>query len=307
MEENLPATLETQVQFLGQEDPLEKGMVTHFSNLAWENLWTEEPGGLQSMGSKKVRHGWAPNEWVTYHLPWFRHCCSVTQSCLILCDPMDYKCQASLSFTISQSLLKLRSIESMMLSNHFIQCCSLLLLSSIFPSIRAFSNESALHIRWPKYWSFSFSINPSKEYSGLIPFRMDWFALLAVQTTLKSLLQPHSLKASLPQRSAFMVQLSQPYVRASLIAQLVKNLPAMQDTPVWSLGWEDPRRRALQSTLVFSPGESHGQRSLAGQSQKVRRDWSVLACMHAQRTKCRQKTRTLSFMDQLWPYTINKC
>ena len=211
MEENLPATLETQVQFLGQEDPLEKGMVTHFSNLAWENLWTEEPGGLQSMGSKKVRHGWAPNEWVTYHLPWFRHCCSVTQSCLILCDPMDYKCQASLSFTISQSLLKLRSIESVMSSTHLILCRPLLLLPSIFPSIRVFSNESVLHIRRPKYWSFS--ISPFSEYSGLVSFRIDEYDLLAVQRTLKSLLQHHNSKASILQHSAFfMVQISQPYM-----------------------------------------------------------------------------------------------
>ena len=94
--------------------------------------------------------------------------------------------QASLSFTISQSLLKLMPIESVMPSNHLILCHPLLLLPSIFPSIRVFSNESALHIRWPKYWSFSFSISPSKEYSGLIFFRIDWFDLLVVQGTLKS-------------------------------------------------------------------------------------------------------------------------
>ena len=104
-------------------------------------------------------------------------------------------CQASLAFTISQSLLKLMSIESMMLSNHLIHCCLLLLLPSIFPSIRVFSSESALCIRWPKYWSFSFSISPSNEYSGLISFRLDWFDLFAVHGTLKSLLQHHSLKA----------------------------------------------------------------------------------------------------------------
>ena len=93
--------------------------------------------------------------------------------------------QASLSFTISQSLLKLMSVESVMPSNHLILCCPLLLLPLIFPSIRVFSNESLLHIRWPKYWSFSFSISPSNEYSGLISFRMDWLDLLAVQGTLK--------------------------------------------------------------------------------------------------------------------------
>ena len=103
--------------------------------------------------------------------------------------------QASLSFTISQSLLKLMSTESVMPSNHFILCHSNILLPSIFSSIRVFSNESALHIRWPKYWSFSFSISPSNEYSGLISFRIDWFDLLAVQGTLKSLLQHHNLKA----------------------------------------------------------------------------------------------------------------
>ena len=117
--------------------------------------------------------------------------------------------QASLSFTISQSLLKLMSIESMMPSNLLILCCPLLLLPSIYPSIRVFSNESFLCIRWPKYWSFSFSINPSNEYSGLISFRMDWLDLLAVQGTFKSLLQHHSSKASILQRSAFfIVQLS---------------------------------------------------------------------------------------------------
>ena len=111
-----------------------------------------------------------------------------------------------------QSLLKLMSIESMMTSNHFILCRPLLLLPSIFPSIRVFSNESALHIRWPKYWSFSFSINPSNEYSGLISFRIDCFDLLAVQSTLKSPLQHHSSKASILWCSAFvMVHLSHPY------------------------------------------------------------------------------------------------
>ena len=103
-------------------------------------------------------------------------------------------CQASLSITNSRSLLKLTFIESVMPSNHLILCCSLLLLPSIFPSIRVFSNESVLHIRQPKYWSFSFSISPSNEYSGLISFRIDWLDLLAVQGTLKSLLQHHSSK-----------------------------------------------------------------------------------------------------------------
>ena len=110
--------------------------------------------------------------------------------------------QASLSFTIPWSLLKLMSIESVLPSHHLILCHPLLLLPSIFPSIRVFSKESVLHIRWPKYWSFSFSISPSNEYSGLISFRIDWFDVFAVQGTLKSLLQHHSSKASILQRSA---------------------------------------------------------------------------------------------------------
>ena len=121
--------------------------------------------------------------------------------------------QASLSFTNSQSLLKLMSIQSVMSSNHLILYHLLLLLPSIFPSISVFSNESVLHIRWPKYWSFSFSIGPSNEYSGLISFRMDWLDLLAVQGTLRSLHQHHSSKASILQLSAFFrVQLSHPYM-----------------------------------------------------------------------------------------------
>ena len=120
--------------------------------------------------------------------------------------------QTSLSFTISQSLLKLKSIELVMPFNHLILCRPLL-LPSIFPSIRVFSSESALHIRWPKYWRLSFSINPSNEYSGLISFSIDWLDLLAVQGTLKSLLQHHSLKASVIQCSVFlMIQLSHPYL-----------------------------------------------------------------------------------------------
>ena len=120
--------------------------------------------------------------------------------------------QASLSFTISWGLLKLMSIESETPSNHLILCCPLLLLPSILPSIRVFSYELALPIGWPKYWSFSFSIIPSNEYSGLIFFRIDWFDLLVVQGTLKSLLQHHNLKASILWCLAFfMLQLSHPY------------------------------------------------------------------------------------------------
>ena len=121
--------------------------------------------------------------------------------------------QASLSITNSWSLLKLMSIKSVMPSSHLILCRPLLLLPSIFPNIKGFSNESVLRIRWPKYWSFSFSISPSSEYSGLISFKMDWLDLLAVQGTLKSLLQHHSSKASILRGSAFFIaQLSHPYM-----------------------------------------------------------------------------------------------
>ena len=131
----------------------------------------------------------------------------------LFATPWIAACQASLSITNSRSSLRLTSIESVMPSNHLILCHPLLLLSSIFSSIRIFSNESVLCISWPKYWSLSFNISPSKEYPGLISFRMDWFDLLAVQGTLKSVLQHHSSKASILQRSAFFtVQLSHPYM-----------------------------------------------------------------------------------------------
>ena len=135
---------------------------------------------------------------------------SVPQSCPTLCDPAH---QASLSITNSQSPPKPMSIVSVMPCNHLILCHPLLLLPLIFPRIRVFPNESALCIRWPKYWSFSFNISPSNEYSGLISFRMDWLDLLGVQGTLKSLLQHHGSKASILQHSAsFIVQLSHPYM-----------------------------------------------------------------------------------------------
>ena len=122
-------------------------------------------------------------------------------------------CQASLSITNSRSSFRLTFIESVMPSSHLILCHLLLLLPSIFPSNRVFSNESALYFRWPKYWSFSFNISPSNEHPGLISFGMDWLDLLAVQGTLKNLLQPHSSKASILRRSAFFtVQLSHPYM-----------------------------------------------------------------------------------------------
>ena len=131
----------------------------------------------------------------------------------LFATPWIAACQASLSITNSRSLLKLMSIESVMPSNHLILCRPLPLLPSIYPSLRVFSNESVLHIRWLKYWSFSFSISPFNEYSGLISFRMDWMDLLVLQGTLKSFLQHHSAKASILHHSAFFTdQLSHPYM-----------------------------------------------------------------------------------------------
>ena len=148
--------------------------------------------------------------------------------------------QASLSITNSQSLLKHMSIELVIPSNHLIFCRPLRFLASIFSSIKVFSNESVLHIRWPKYWSFSFSISPSNEYSGLISVRIDWFDLLAVQGTLKSLLQHHSSKASILGCSAFFIlQLSHPHPWR-------RNWPPLSVLP-WKIPWtEEPG--GLQST-----------------------------------------------------------
>ena len=138
---------------------------------------------------------------------------SVAQLCLTLCDPMDCITPGPPSITNSWSLLRRMSIELVMPSNHLILFCPLLLLPSVFPSLRIFSSESALHIRWTKYWRFSFSISPSSEYSVLISFRMDWLDLLAVQRTLKSLPQHHSSKALILWCSAFFIgQLSHPFM-----------------------------------------------------------------------------------------------
>ena len=140
--------------------------------------------------------------------------CSVAQSCPALCDPVDCSTPGlPVHHQLLEFTLKLMSIESVMPSSHLILCRPLLLLPPIPPSIRVFSNESVLHIRWPKYWSFSFSISPSNEHPGLISFRMDWLDLLTVQETLKSLLQHHSSKASILWSSAFFtVQPSPPYL-----------------------------------------------------------------------------------------------
>ena len=148
---------------------------------------------------------------------------SVAQSCPMLCDPMDFSTPGFPVITNSWSLLKLMSIESVMPSNHLILSHPLLLPPSIFPSIRVFSNESVLHIKWPKYWSFSFNISPSNEYWGLISFRIDWLDLLAVQGTLKSLLQHHSSKALILQHSVFfIVQLSHPFMNTGKSIALTK-------------------------------------------------------------------------------------
>ena len=137
---------------------------------------------------------------------------SVAQLCPTLCDPMNHSMQGLPVHHQLPEFTKLMSIESVMPSNHLILYQPLLFLPSIFPSIRVFSNKAVLHIRWPKDWSFSFGITPSNEYSGLISFRMDWLNLLAVQRTLKSLPQHHSSEASVLRHSAFMVQLSHPYM-----------------------------------------------------------------------------------------------
>ena len=233
----------------------------------------------------------------------------------LLMTPWTAVRQASLSITNSWSLLKLMSIESVMPSNHLILYCHLLLLPSIFPSIRVFSNESVLHVRWPKYWSFSFSISPSNEYSGLISCRMDWLTLLAVQETLKSLLQHHSSKASILLCSAFfIVQLSHPYMTtgktiawtiwtfvdkvmsllfnmlsrlviwASLVAQRLKHLPGMQETWVRSLGQEDSLEKEMaphSSTLAWRiPWREEPGRLQSMGSQRVRHDWATSLHFH---------------------------
>ena len=170
---------ETWVWFLGWKEPLEGGMATHSSMLAWKCHGQKRLVMLQSMGSQRVWLDLATKQQTSVQ--------SLNYDRLFV-TPWTVACQAFLSITISWSLLKLMSTKSVMPSNHLILSCHLLLLPSVFPSIRVFSSESVLHIRWPKFWSFSFSISPSNEYSGLISFRIDWLDLLAVQQTLKSLL-----------------------------------------------------------------------------------------------------------------------
>ena len=192
------------------------------------SLVTENPGAAGVGGNQKpplkciqtctYSHHWSLSPW-TISVSILSAICGIQASQELSVQfpfftlPWTAACQASLSITSSWSLLKLMFTEWVMPSNHLILCRPLLLLPSIFPSIRVFSNESDLCIRWPKDWSFSFSISPSNEYSGLISFRMDWLDLLAVQGALKSLLQHHSSKASILQCSAFfIVQLSHPYM-----------------------------------------------------------------------------------------------
>ena len=169
------------------------------------------------MGSQRVGHDWVTS---------VQFSSVQSLSCVwLFATPWIAALQASLSITSSWSLPKLMSIESVMPSNHLILCRPLLLLPSIFPSIRVFSNESVFRIRWPKYWSYSFSISPSKEHPGLISFRMDRLDLLAVQGTLKSLLQHHSLKASVLRCSAFfIVQLSHPYMSTGKTIDLTRQI-----------------------------------------------------------------------------------
>ena len=190
----MPEVQETWVWCLGQEDPLEWKMVTCSSILAWKIPWTEEAGRLQSTGPQRVGHYWATEHVFDFSVFPVRAFLKylVICGCSLICSvqslsrvwlfatPWIAARQASLSITNPQSSLRLTSIESVMPSSHLILCHPLLLLPTIPPSITIFSNESTLRMRWPKYWSFSFSIIPSKEIPGLISFRMDWLDILAV-------------------------------------------------------------------------------------------------------------------------------
>ena len=256
--------MQTQVWLLGQEDPWER-----------ERLSPPQFGSVQSLS--RVRLFVTP--WIAAH-------------------------QASLSITNSQSSLRLVSIELMMPSSHLILCHPLLLLPPIPPSIRVFSNESVLPMRWPKYWSFSFSIIPSKEHPGLISFRMDWLDLLAVQGTLKSLLQHHSSKASILQRSAFFtVHLSHPYMttgkttaltRQTFVGKVMSLLFNMLSRPTHSiiLAWRIPWTK--------EPGGLQSMRS-----QRVGHNWASFTSLHAVAiplvgpTGCHVPTISLSWVHPL--------
>ena len=226
-------------------------MATHSNILAWE--FPRSLASYSPWGCKSVRHSlvtttaspmphltewWLENIFQLCHQRKRKWVWRILSQIIVYCvlvvavqslrhvrlfvTPWTAAPQASLSFTISQSSIKLMSIELVMPSNHLVLCHSLLPLLSIFPSIRVFSNESALPIRWPKYWRFSFSISPSNEYSGLNSFRINWFDLLAVPGTLKSLLQHHSSKAILQHSAFFMVKLSHPYMTTGKTIALTK-------------------------------------------------------------------------------------
>ena len=189
---------------------------------------------------------------------------SVAQSCLTLCDSMNHSTPSLPVHHQLWSLVKLISIESVMPSNHLILCCPLLLLPPNPPSIRVFSNESDLHIRQPKHWSFSFNFSPSNEHPGLISFRMDWLDLLAVQGTLKSLLQHHSSKSSILQRSAFfIVQLSHPYMTTGKTIALTRQIFVGN---VMSLLFNMPSRLVI----TFLPMSKRGAAVRRYPSSKVR-------------------------------------
>ena len=175
---------ETWVQSLGQEDPLEKEMATNSNILAWKIPWTVKPGRVQSMRTQRIGHNWANSLSLSPVIDGIFSTFSSFQllsNVRLFVTPWIAVCQASLSITNSWSSLRLTAIKSAMPSSHLILCRPLLLLPLIPPSIRVFSNELTLCMRWPKYWSFSLSIIPSKEIPGLISFRMDWLDLLAVQ------------------------------------------------------------------------------------------------------------------------------
>ena len=188
--------------------------------------------------------------------------------------PWTAACQASLSITNSWSLLKLMSVTLVMPSNHLILCHPLLLPPSIFPSIRVFFSESVLRVRWPKYWSFSFSISPSNEYSGLISFRIDWLDLVAVQGTLKHLLQHHSSKASILWHSAFVtVQLSHPHIfLALLFTSWACQFRTHRRHKLNPRIGKSPWKRPWQSTPVLLLRASHRQRSQVGYSPWDRKE-----------------------------------
>ena len=198
-------------------------------------FWAFTEGVLLWRGGRWLLHGlWRSS----LQSLWWHQFSSVAQPCLTLCDPWTAARQASLSITNSRSLPELISIESVMPSIRLILCRPLLLLPPIFPSIRVFSSESALHISWPECWGFSFNISPSNERSGLISFRMDWLDLLEVQGTLNSLLQHHSSRASILRRSAFfIVQLSHPYMTTEKTIALTRRTFLGK---VMSLLWDLP-------------------------------------------------------------------